>query len=590
MNGSGRKGTAVSFGVAPAGRERRCVLELDAEWKIASCSADCRQILGLTEERLIGQTLRQVFDLNLLQGLLDNRFCFVGQPVLVGRRKLLCDYHPDPAGNQTTEGTIYFRGRSPGELESPALQEVLVAVDPYLDLERDGLLLVNRAACIVLINQSLAELLGSTASQLLGCPVEMLKDLPPLCDLAETMRSGRTEVSALELPQGREVVINRWPVVKNHETIGALGKVLFRPLFKEVPPAEKPSPYKEVKAPPPPPSTPAAQAFKYDTNSIIGHSRVMKELKEKLLRIADRGSNVLLLGESGTGKELFAHAIHAASKRRHGPFIRVNCAAIPDHLLESELFGYVEGAFTGAKKGGQIGKFEQAHNGTIFLDEISDMPIQMQAKLLRVLQEKEVTPLGSTTTRRINMRVIAATNIDLQQLVADGRFRTDLYYRLNIVALTIPPLRERVEDIYFITKHMFDNFNAEFEMRIEGLEPDAWEAIQRYEFPGNIRELRNAIESAFNISMGNTIKLEDLPQHISRIGGTLPLHANGQLQKSDLTAGLGRKALQQIIEELEKYLIEHALQQCGGSKLTTANLLGISRPGLYKKLQKYDLH
>jgi len=579
----------VNFGTAPTvGSEHPCTLELDADLRIKAVSANSRGVLGLNEDQLIGRTLQQAFDLNHLQVLVANNFCFTGQQVLLGRKKLLCDFQGRPDAEPAGAGQLTFRRSGGDEIENPSLQEILITVDPYLDLDRDGVLLVDRSGTIVMVNQPLAELVGVAGSRLLGRPVGELSSLPPLCELSRTLHSGRTEVCDLQLSKGREVVISRWPVEKDHEIIGAFGKVLFRTQADEIP-AEKSLPAREPKAASPPPSAPLAQAFKYDANSIIGHSRVMKELKEKLLRIADRGSNVLLMGESGTGKELFAHAIHAASKRRHGPFVRVNCAAIPDHLLESELFGYVEGAFTGAKRGGQVGKFEQAHNGTIFLDEISDMPIQMQAKLLRVLQEKEVTPLGSTTTRPINMRVIAATNVDLQQRVADSEFRTDLYYRLNIVALTIPPLRERVEDIYFITKHMIDDFNAEFEMRIEGLDREAWEVIQRYEFPGNIRELRNAIESAFNIAMGDTIKLEDLPQHIGRTGGTLPLHANGQLQKSDLAAGLGRKGLQEIVEELEKYLIEQALQQSGGSKLTAANLLGISRPGLYKKLQKYDL-
>jgi len=576
----------VEFGTGTqSAREAACTLDLDAELRVSACSENCQEILGLAEERLLGRGVRQIFDLNLLQTLLAEGYAFCSQPVPLGRKRLLGAFRPE-AGQGGGRLTLSRVQRDDPEV--PALQEVLVSVDPYLDLERDAAVLVDRDGRIVLAGRKLAELLEVPAAELIERPAAELRRLPPLAALGATLKSGRTEVVDQQLADGRELVISRWPVEKAGEIVGAFGKVLFRPQLQEVPAAEKTPPYKEARSSPPPSTTPT-QSFKYDANSIIGQSRVMRELKEKLLRVADRGSNVLLMGESGTGKELFAHAIHAASKRKQGPFIRVNCAAIPDHLLESELFGYVEGAFTGAKKGGQVGKFEQAHNGTIFLDEISDMPVPMQAKLLRVLQEKEVTPLGSTATRPINMRVIAATNVDLQQRVAESAFRTDLYYRLNIVALSIPPLRERVEDIYFIAKHMIDDFNAEFEMHIEGLEREAWEAIQRYEFPGNIRELRNAIESAFNVAMGQTIRLEDLPQHISRVTGPLPLHVNGQLQKSDLTAGLGRKSLQEIIEELEKFLIEQALQQTGGSKLSAAQLLGISRPGLYKKLSKYDL-
>jgi transcriptional regulator with PAS, ATPase and Fis domain len=295
------------------------------------------------------------------------------------------------------------------------------------------------------------------------------------------------------------------------------------------------------------------------------------------------------MGESGTGKELFAHAIHAASKRRFGPFVRVNCAAIPEHLLESELFGHTDGAFTGAKKGGQIGKFELADGGTIFLDEISDMPMIMQAKLLRVLQEREVTPLGSTATRQIDIRVVAATNVNLDEKVRDGLFRTDLYYRLNVIALPIPPLRERRDDIYFITKHLIDDFNAEFDLAIHGLEEEAWRLLKNYDFPGNIRELRNAIESAFNMATGTTIKAEDLPPHIRQsVGSSQTMPVNSAQQESMLSS-IGQKPLQEIMEEMERKLIEASLAQVGGNKLNAANVLGISRPGLYKKLHKYHL-
>jgi transcriptional regulator with PAS, ATPase and Fis domain len=299
--------------------------------------------------------------------------------------------------------------------------------------------------------------------------------------------------------------------------------------------------------------------------------------------------NVLLSGESGTGKELFAHAIHAASKRRFAPFVRVNCAAIPEQLMEAELFGYVDGAFTGARKGGQCGKFEQAHTGTIFLDEISEMPQHMQAKLLRVLQEKEVTPLGGTRTRKLDIRVIAATNVTLEQLVAEGKFRTDLYYRLNVIALEIPPLRERREDIYFITKHLIDNFNDEFNLNIEGLTEEAWRMLKNYNYPGNIRELRNAVESAFNMTCGPLIDAADLPQHIRQKFGSCLTQASPASASRELLSDIGQKPLPAIMEELEQLLIEATLKKTGGNKLNAAGLLGISRPGLYKKLQKFNI-
>jgi transcriptional regulator with PAS, ATPase and Fis domain len=268
----------------------------------------------------------------------------------------------------------------------------------------------------------------------------------------------------------------------------------------------------------------------------------------------------------------------------------VNCATIPEQLMEAELFGYVDGAFTGARKGGQTGKFEQAHGGTIFLDEISEMPAHMQAKMLRVLQEKEVTPLGSTQTRKLDIRVIAATNVTLEQQVADGQFRTDLYYRLNVIALGIPPLRERREDIYFITKHLIDNFNDEFDLNVQGLTEDAWKILKGYNYPGNIRELRNAVESAFNMVNGALIEADDLPQHICQKFGTISPQSTQSLPGGELISSIGQKPLQEIMEQLEQQLIKATLDKTGGNKQSAASLLGISRPGLYKKLQKLNIN
>jgi transcriptional regulator with PAS, ATPase and Fis domain len=317
----------------------------------------------------------------------------------------------------------------------------------------------------------------------------------------------------------------------------------------------------------------------------------MLDLKERLVRIASRSSTVLLTGESGTGKELFAHAIHSASRRSDGPFVRVNCAAIPENLLEAELFGYVEGAFSGARRGGQIGKFEQAHGGTLFLDEISEMPLAMQAKLLRVLQEREVAPLGSQEIRFVDVRFITATNCDALALVKDGRLRSDLYYRINVVSLPIPPLRERAEDIFRLARHFVEQFNVEFDLNVQGLSSRAWTALKAYPFPGNVRELRSAIESAFNMVNGPFIRLYDLPASIAELHHVedTSLLGDGDLSLS-AAKDLGARPLQEIMEEIEKNLIIVAMEKVGGNKLVAANLLGISRPGLYKKLQKYKLH
>jgi len=565
------------------------LMVLDHEQRITTSNEECFGLIGKRPEEIIGQRLSQVIKLGFLHSFVVQGFCFKAQPIWIEGVKHYCDYAPLTKDLQVAGGVFSLMRAE--QLETPALEmpDLLCSMDPNSDITRESLILVNTAGIITMINQPFADNLGICARDMLGKHVHKAYPNSNPSRLPVVMDTGQAEIAEPHLLNGRHTVVSRYPLFKNGEMIGAWGKVLFSDIREIERLAEKFQAYLRTPEASPTKRRNREHDFKYDCNSIIGHSKAMKELKEKLLRIAERPSNVLLAGESGTGKELFAHAIHAASKRRYGPFVRVNCAAIPEHLLESELFGYSEGAFTGARKGGLVGKFEQADGGTIFLDEISDMPIPMQAKLLRVLQEKEVTPLGSTATRRIDMRVIAATNVNLDEQVREGSFRTDLYYRLNVIALRIPPLRERQDDIYFITKHLIDNFNAEFDMAIQGLDEEAWQLLRGYDYPGNIRELRNAIESAFNMATGPTIRAVDLPQHINHSVGRMPAPDTESGAQQTLLDCVGQKPLQEIMDEMERRLIEASLERVGGNKLNAANILGISRPGLYKKLHKYHL-
>lgn len=239
-----------------------------------------------------------------------------------------------------------------------------------------------------------------------------------------------------------------------------------------------------------------------------------------------------------------------------------------------------------------MGKFEQAHTGTIFLDEIGDMPLSMQVKLLRVLQEKELVPLGSTSSRAVDVRIVAATNSNLETLVREGKFREDLYYRLNVVSFDVPPLRERKEDLYFIARSFIDTFNVEFGLSVQGLDAEAWEVVVSYDWPGNIRELRNVVESAFNVVTGPLIRREHLPSHLLSQIALAPQRSTATLSGHDfedyMSMNLGKKNIAEMVEDMEKLLIDKALEVCHGNKLHAAQLLGISRPGLYKKLQKFQ--
>ncbi|HHP7233584.1 MAG TPA: sigma-54-dependent transcriptional regulator [Desulfobacterales bacterium] len=313
----------------------------------------------------------------------------------------------------------------------------------------------------------------------------------------------------------------------------------------------------------------------FDLGKIIGRSRAMKELLEMVAMIAPSEATVLISGESGTGKELIARAIHHNSPRREHPLVVVNCAALTDTLLESELFGHEKGAFTGADRRRE-GRFMQADGGTLFLDEIGETSAAMQAKLLRVLQEKEIQRVGGEETLPVDVRVLAATNRDLLQAVESGQFREDLFYRLNVVALEIPPLRERREDIPLLAQHFLGKFAEKNRKDVKGFTPQAMDMLLKYEWPGNVRELENAVERAVILLTGDHVTEKQLPMSITRaLEDETPAPSQLDLSRT------------RPLEEIEKDAILAALEAAGGNKSEAARRLGITRKTLHKKLKRY---
>lgn len=313
--------------------------------------------------------------------------------------------------------------------------------------------------------------------------------------------------------------------------------------------------------------------------NIIGTSYAINKVKEDALMASKTSSTVLITGESGTGKELFARAIHNHSNRSDNSFIAVNCAAIPDNLLESELFGYEEGAFTGAKKGGSLGKFELAHKGTIFLDEIGDMSLHLQSKLLRVLQEKEVDKLGSKNNISIDVRIIAATNKDLERMVMKGTFREDLYYRLNVIPIVLPSLRERKTDIPLLIEYMIKEYSNKLDKDVSGIDETTLEYMLNYDWAGNIRELQNIIEYSINRCEGKFINLQSVPNRV-KYRNTKKDDITTQDDSINTLETLEKK---EILKALEKY------KDYKKDKELVAKVLGISRATLYRKLEKYQI-
>ncbi len=320
---------------------------------------------------------------------------------------------------------------------------------------------------------------------------------------------------------------------------------------------------------------------------LVGTSAAMRSLVATIKQVAPSAATVLLLGESGTGKEVCARAIHQLSPRAQGPFVAVNCAALPESILEAELFGAEKGAFTGAVER-RMGRFERAHGGTLFLDEVGDIPPAMQVKLLRVLQEGEIERLGGTSPVPVDVRVVAATHVDLKERVKGGAFREDLYYRLDVITLVLPPLRERDGDVPVLAMHFLKRMSERHKKNVTAFEPRALQALSSWSFPGNVRELENAVERAVVLCPGDTLRLEDLPAPIA--AGSEGQEGASSSSGAPSSAPSLTFRVGQTLEQIERAAIDATLRHTGGDKALTAKLLGVSLRTLYRRLgEKADL-
>jgi DNA-binding NtrC family response regulator len=314
---------------------------------------------------------------------------------------------------------------------------------------------------------------------------------------------------------------------------------------------------------------------RYQFDNLIGRSVAMREIFQTVTRVAPTRATVLLAGESGVGKDMIARAIHQHSPRKDGPFVKINCTALPENLMESELFGYEKGAFTGATSS-KPGKFEQADKGTVFLDEIGDVPANIQVKLLRVLQDRQFERLGSNLTRNVDVRVIAATNVDLRAALEEGRFREDLYYRLNVVPISVPPLRDRREDVPFLVLHFISKLGKELGSEIKEISPGAMDRLLEHNWPGNVRELENTIERSMVLASGRVLEAADV--RIENIRGTVASASATQMLPDGYT-----------LDQWEQVMIREALQRAGGNKSQAARLLGLTRNALRYRLTQMGL-
>ncbi|MCW7754861.1 sigma 54-interacting transcriptional regulator [Desulfobotulus sp. H1] len=440
-----------------------------------------------------------------------------------------------------------------------------------------GLMVVDTEGQIIYVNDSFCEIHNISPHKVIGQHVTKIVDNTQLHKAAE---SGIAQHDCFQDISGKHYVVSRIPILKNGDCVGALGLIRFRYVEEVKLLTEKIAELnakiknlKEIRA--------VNMNVKYTFDDIIGSSEELTMAKEIAMQAATSDATILIRGPSGSGKEVFAHSIHNFSPRSSKPFIRINCSAIQENLIESELFGYEEGAFTGARRGGKKGKFELAHTGTILLDEIGDMPIASQVKLLRAIQEREISPVGSEKNIPVDVRIIASTNQPLEKLVEENRFRADLFYRLNVIPIIIPELKQTPEEIPFLSRKIWEELSKAHGIFHKTLSKGAVLALQSYDWPGNIRELRNILERLLIMVRKSQISENDVQRGLISYAD----YGSGS-RKDDSEERFG---LDLLVKQTEKQAVASALKTSGGNKSKAAKLLGISRPLLYKKIKKYQL-
>ncbi|HPJ07341.1 MAG TPA: sigma 54-interacting transcriptional regulator [Deltaproteobacteria bacterium] len=454
--------------------------------------------------------------------------------------------------------------------DSRALIDQLKLFKLMFDNIYNGIMVTDMDGYVLLFNRPYGDLLGIDPEEQIG---RHCTDVVENTRMHIVAKTGKAEINQIQRIKGQDIIVQRIPIYKDGKVIAVFGHVMFKDV-KDVEKLAKKLSCLESKVKHYEQELMALRSTRYTFESIIGESGALQALKRDALKATSNNYPVLVTGESGTGKELFAQAIHQGSPRRLYPFIRINCAAIPKDLIESELFGYERGAFTGAKAEGKPGKLELAHRGTLFLDEIGDMPLEMQPKLLRALEEKDFERLGSTKIIRSDFRLIAATNRNLDELIAQSGFRSDLYYRINVIPLHIPPLRERRDDILPLARHLVKKMAQEATFSDIALDQEAEQLLLSYDWPGNVRELVNVLERAMFSMEGDSIHVCDLPFHLRK--------------KMEPFPGPPSSCLKDEQTKAEKKAIINALKETR-NKVEAARVLGIHRTLLYKKMKKYKL-
>lgn len=539
------------------------------------------RLTNLKEKDVIGKPIEDVIETTRLPYILKTGKSELNRKQPLGNINIVTNRMPvrDKEGNIIGAVAVFRDITEILDLadEITNLKEMQSMFRAIFNSTQDAISVVNQDGIGVLVNPAYTRLTGLSVKDVIGkhCTVDIAEGESVHLKVLKSKKS----VKGVRLkvgPNRKQVIVEAAPIIVKKELRGSVAVIHditeIKRLTSELDQAKQIIRNLEAK---------------YTFADIIGSHEKLVNAMEKAKIAATTPATVILRGESGTGKELFAHAIHNASNRKYSQFVRVNCAAISENILESELFGYEEGAFTGAIKGGKVGLFERSHGGTIFLDEIGEIKMSTQAKLLRVLQERELVRVGGTKPISIDVRVIAATNVDLEKAVKEGNFREDLYYRLNVIPIKIPPLREHKEDIYTLVMHFITKFNQEYGRYVSDISSRALKELMEYQWPGNVRELENFIGRAIiNMKFNETIiKYHHLPKLIEGEGNDI--QQNKIFIKE--TVDKANIPLQDIIENTEREYIKKVLKKNKNNKTKTAKDLKISIRSLYYKIEKYNL-
>lgn len=558
------------------------MIAVDKHGIIFIFNAAAENLLGIKASKALGKPADKALGHSQLLGVLKSGEKEIGQQREIGNKTIFVNRVPLYSHGELTGAVSIFRDFTEYKkllTEINSIQEMKVLLEAIINTTTDAISVVDEKGICIMYNPAYAKLAGVSSEEYLNKPADIYLVPGKVESLHLKVIRTSQPVTGIKMQVGKAnkyVLVNAAPIIVNGTLKGSVAVTHDLSEIRRLT-AELENAMKKIKD----------LEGKYTFENIIGVSNILTTAKDQAQLAAQTPATILLRGESGTGKELFAHAIHNESSRRSKPFIRVNCAAINDTLLESELFGYIGGSFTGAKQSGHRGLFEEADGGTIFLDEIGEMGTHLQAKLLRVLQEKEITRVGDTKTISVNVRVIAATNANLEEMIKKGQFREDLYYRLNLFPVRIPPLRERKEDIPFLVNAIVAKHNKEFGRNVTEIAPEAIDLFNNYDWPGNIRELENIIGHSMITMKYNALRIElphvALPRQVDHNAiDSITLPNSGKEDLSEATYDI-------LFDEWEKALLIRIMKKTNNNKTAAAKILDISTRNLYNKLVKYGI-